>query len=90
MSGFVYILQSGKNGRFYIGSSNDVVRRKSEHDRGHVVATRNLRPLELVFFKEYSAVAVARTVEHWLKRLKDRRILERIIANSAISKDFTT
>ena len=89
MIGFVYILQSRKNGRYYIGSSNEVARRKSEHDRGHVIATRNLRPLKLVFHQEYETIGIARKVEYWLKRLKDKQILEKIVASGEITKDFT-
>jgi predicted GIY-YIG superfamily endonuclease len=37
---WVYILQSGKTQRFYIGSTNDFARRLEEHQRGHTPSTR--------------------------------------------------
>ncbi len=88
MQGFVYILQSKRNDRYYVGSTNNVDRRKSEHDRGNVVATRSLRPLELVFQQVYPSLQVARQMEHWLKRLKDRRILDKIIIDGRIQKEL--
>lgn len=84
MRGYVYILQSIKNGRYYIGSSIDVNNRFSEHSNGLVRATKFLLPLKLVFSKEYSTVNEARKIEYKLKRFKSRKILEKIITDNDI------
>jgi putative endonuclease len=84
MRGFVYILHSAKNGRYYIGSTNSVDRRLKEHVEGIVKATCNLRPLSLVFQQEYKTLCEARQVERKLKRFKRRDIIERIVKEKEI------
>ncbi|MBL7074708.1 GIY-YIG nuclease family protein [candidate division KSB1 bacterium] len=82
MSGYVYILQSKKNFRYYIGSTKDIKRRLEEHHQGKSKATRNIRPLELVYCKHYSILKEARQQERRLKSFKRRKIIERIIEKS--------
>jgi putative endonuclease len=84
LKGFVYILQSERNGTFYIGSTNDVERRVFEHQIGHVKSTKNLRPLILKFFKEYDTLIEARKIEYKLKSLKSKKIIECIIEEKDI------
>lgn len=77
-------MQSAKNGRYYIGSTNAVERRFEEHCRGHVKATKYLLPIELKFFKEYESLALARRIEYKIKKLKSRKIIERIVLEKEI------
>lgn len=81
---FVYILQSEKNGRYYIGSTNDIDRRLLEHNSGKTKSLRHILPLKLVFKKEYKVLIDARRMELHLKKLKNRNILERIISEGDI------
>jgi len=39
--------------RSYTGFTEDLDRRIAEHMRGHVISTRNRRPLKLVYFEEF-------------------------------------
>ena len=80
----VYILKSEKTGRYYIGSTNDINRRISEHNAGKTKSLRYLRPLKIVFKKEFHVLEEARRVEIKLKKLKNRDILERIIEDQEI------
>jgi putative endonuclease len=41
---FVYVLQSAVDGRFYVGLTNDLQRRLSEHNRGKMKYTKAFRP----------------------------------------------
>ena len=84
MEGVVYILQSLKNGRYYIGSTNAIERRFEEHCRGHVAATKYLLPLELKFFQVYESLELARRIEYRLKKLKSRKIIEKIVLEKEI------
>lgn len=84
MQGFVYILKSQKNGRYYIGSTVDTERRFREHQSGCVRATRNSRPFERVFLEAFETIQDARRIEYRLKRLKSRKIIERIIKDGKI------
>jgi len=82
--GFVYILQSEKSGGYYVGSTDNVVRRFSEHQNGIVKSTRNLRPWVLKYSKEYESLTEARKVEYKLKSFKSRRVIEQIIGEKNI------
>ncbi|OGE63759.1 hypothetical protein A3A14_04315 [Candidatus Daviesbacteria bacterium RIFCSPLOWO2_01_FULL_43_38] len=81
----IYILQSSVNGRFYIGSTNDLDRRITEHCVGKTKSLQNLRPLQLVFHQEYQTIEQARIIERKLKKLKSRVIIERIIKEGFVS-----
>ncbi len=75
----VYILQSAKNGKYYIGSTNDLKRRLSEHNSGQTKSLKNIRPLTLVFRKEFATLSDARKIERKLKKLKSRNIMDTIV-----------
>ncbi|HOX96694.1 MAG TPA: GIY-YIG nuclease family protein [Candidatus Woesebacteria bacterium] len=48
-----YVLQSLKNGRLYIGSTNNLSRRLSEHNSGQSTYTKSTRPYVLVYSEEF-------------------------------------
>ena len=81
---FVYILQSQTNFRYYIGSTNNLERRLKEHNAGKSTYTKLTKPFKLVFAKEYLALREARQIEYKLKKLKSRKIIERIILDKEI------
>ena len=71
MSGsyFVYILASKRNGTLYVGVTNDLVRRMSEHKAKLVPGfTRRYGVDKLVYFEEYASILDARARERSLKR----------------------
>ncbi|OGJ05714.1 hypothetical protein A2456_00070 [Candidatus Nomurabacteria bacterium RIFOXYC2_FULL_36_19] len=86
--GYLYILKSEKNGRYYIGSTNNLERRLAEHNSGHTASIKNLLPLRLVFSKIYANLKEARKMELHLKRMKSRSILEKIIEEKTIKTNF--
>ncbi len=81
---FVYILQSEKNGRYYIGSTENVERRLVEHNSGKTASLRYLIPMRLVFKQEFENSIMAKRMERKLKNAKSKSILERIIADGFI------
>ncbi len=85
---FVYILQSRKNGKFYIGSTNDIDRRLIEHNSGHTRHTREQGPFELIFKQEYPNLIISRNVERWLKKQKSHTFLDKVISDGKITKEF--
>jgi len=66
---FVYILASGRNGTLYIGVTNDLVRRMTEHKAKVVPGfTRKYGVDKLVYFEQYASILEARARERRLKR----------------------
>jgi putative endonuclease len=72
----VYILQSLKNGRLYTGSTNDLVRRLLEHNRGQSKYTKLTAPFELIYKEEYNTKSEAYRRELFLKTGKGRAFLK--------------
>ena len=44
---YVYILKSAIDNKLYVGSTNDIARRLTEHNSGKVDSTKNRIPLRL-------------------------------------------
>lgn len=67
---YVYVLKSVKDGDLYIGSTNDLKRRFTEHNNGEVRSTKSRRPFTLVYYEAYASEHDARQRE---ARLKPRK-----------------
>jgi putative endonuclease len=66
---FVYILASGSNGTLYVGVTNNLPRRLSEHKAKLVPGfTRQHEVDRLVYFEAFDSILEARAREHSLKR----------------------
>ncbi len=64
---FVYFIKSLSNKWYYVGSTNDIDRRISEHNAGKVSSTKQKRPFILVYKKEFKTEQEARGYERLLK-----------------------
>jgi putative endonuclease len=65
----VYILASKRNGTLYVGVTNNLARRLSEHKAKPVSGfTRKYDVDQLVYFEVFDSILDARTREHSLKR----------------------
>jgi putative endonuclease len=84
MNSFVYILESENCNKFYIGSSQNPEKRLLEHNSGKTISLRGKGPWKIVFQKKYSSNREARAIEAKLKKMKSRKILERIIQEKEI------
>lgn len=58
-----------------------------EHQGGQSRATRHLRPLELRLFYPVKILSEARSLEHGLKRAKNRKLINQIIIDQDIKMD---
>ena len=66
---FVYILASKRNGTLYIGVTNNLARRISEHKAKLIPGfTRQYDVSLLIYFETFESVLEARAREHSLKR----------------------
>jgi putative endonuclease len=80
---FIYILQSESSGKFYVGSTNDLQRRLSEHERAHSLATRGRGPWKLIHEEALPTLLLARQREREIKNWKSaKKIVKLIISHS--------
>lgn len=63
---YVYLLKLANN-FIYTGSTPDLKRRLKDHNSGKSLATKNLRPLKLVWYAAFPQRLVARRFEAYLK-----------------------
>jgi len=64
---YVYVLKSLKDQMSYVGSTNNLRRRFSEHNEGKVYSTKLRTPFILVYYEAYRNETDARMREHNLK-----------------------
>jgi putative endonuclease len=81
MKFFVYILQSQKDKKFYIGSTSDLEKRLVYHNRGANRSTRHRRPCTLIYFEEFDEKTFAMKREYFLKSPKGFLEKKKIIKN---------
>jgi putative endonuclease len=64
---YVYVLFSEKDNKLYIGFTLDLKKRFYKHTSGFVQATKNRRPLKLIYYESYTLQADAKRREKYLK-----------------------
>ncbi len=83
---YVYILSSRKDGKFYVGSTDNLRRRLVEHQRGQCESTRLRRPLELEAYIAVKGEAIARSLEKYLKTGSGMATLRKRILTSGVPR----
>jgi putative endonuclease len=73
---FIYILKSLKDNRTYVGYTDNIERRLVEHNSGQTNATKNRRPLELIFSEKVETLKEAKERESYWKSGAGRRKLK--------------
>jgi putative endonuclease len=81
MSFFTYILYSEKLDKFYVGHTNNLIRRFHEHNSFQSSSTKSGTPWELVFSKEFYTNSEANKFELKIKSMKSRKYIEEMISN---------
>lgn len=76
---YVYIMASTKNGTLYMGVTNDIPRRATEHREGTASAfTKKYRVHRLVYVEEHgeilNAIAREKTLKRWRRAWKNALI----------------
>ena len=80
---FVYILQSQKDQKYYIGHTNDIGRRLIDHNRGKSKSVRNRGPFQLVYKEPFATRIAAIEREKQIKRYKGGEAFKRLIPNTS-------
>ena len=73
---YVYILESKKDKKHYIGQTNNIDNRIKEHNNGKVSSTRGRRPLGLIYFEQYKTRKEALRKEKYYKTQRGRQYLK--------------
>ena len=78
---------SERDGKFYIGYTDDLKKRLNDHNKGKVPSTKNRTPLKLVYYEAYASRQDAMFRETNLKlRAKALRQLKNRIKRSLEAK----
>jgi len=76
---YVYFLKSTLDNNLYIGSTNDINRRFTEHNSGMVDSTKNRTPFILEAYIAVKDKAKAIELEHYFKTGSGKAVLNKRI-----------
>lgn len=74
----VYILKSLKDRKRYIGFTENLERRLSEHKNGLVKSTKNRGPLKLIHSENFDIKIEAQNRKKFYKTIKGREYLKKL------------
>lgn len=75
----VYVLESTKDGSYYLGSTENIERRLWEHNHGIRKYTASKKPWVLIYSEEYTTRGEAVKRERYLKGLKNKTYLQSLM-----------
>lgn len=73
---YVYVLQSEKDNKFYVGYTEKLERRLEMHNNGNVNSTKNRRPLKLIYYEACINQKDALNREKYLKTSYGKRYIK--------------
>ena len=76
MAYYFYVLRSQTTGRFYLGHTENMVRRIFQHNNNRTVSIKNRGRWELFYSEEYPTRAEAAQWERYMKRMKSHVYIE--------------
>jgi len=79
MEYYVYVLQSLKDGKYYIGSTADVSKRIEFHNAGLQRSTKHRIPFKLILVEKYDSKSKALKREMQLKSWKGGSAFKKLI-----------
>ena len=78
---YVYVLESMKDGKRYIGMTTDLRRRFREHQDGKSFATKTRRPFSLIYYEAGKSYVDASNRERYFKTTGGRRALAKRLSD---------
>jgi putative endonuclease len=82
MKYFVYIIESLKDGTYYVGSTQDLSERLERHNQGRSRYTKVKRPWKLVYSEEHIDRSSAAKQEREIKSKKSKSHIEALVRAS--------
>lgn len=76
---YVYILQSDKTGKYYVGYTKNLEKRLKEHNAGKTKSLIQHLPLKLIKVEEYQFYKEARGREKQIKKYKSGEAFKNIL-----------
>ena len=83
----LYIIYSKIIDQYYSGQTNDLNDRLRRHNEGRSLATKRGVPWELKKAVDFETRSEAMNAENWLKRMKSRKVIEKVIAGEIDLKE---
>jgi putative endonuclease len=81
---YVYIIQSEKDGSYYVGSTKDLAERVGRHNQGRSKYTKAKRPWKLIYSEEHKDRSEAVRQENKIKARKSKEYTESLVRTSPI------
>ena len=73
---YTYLLKSKKDGKMYVGFTNDLRKRLSQHNSGKSTYTKGRGPFEIIYYEACLLEEKARSRELYLKTGMGKRYLK--------------
>ena len=83
-----YILHSSKLDKYYVGSTNDIIRRLADHNRGKEKFTKTGCPWILVYKEDFARLTEARNRERIIKKQKSKKYIQNLKRYPEISQNL--
>lgn len=83
MHHYVYVLRSNKDGKLYVGLTNNLYKRFKQHNAGLVKSTRQRRPFILLYFEKFLFRSDAAKREKFFKSGIGRETIKTLIVASS-------
>jgi putative endonuclease len=88
MKYFIYILQSEKDGTYYIGHTSNLEARIRRHNQGGSAYTKSKAPWKLLYEEDLNSKAEAMNREREIKGKKSREYIEQLVrASRGVSRE---
>jgi len=78
---YTYVLQSLKDGNYYVGYAKDLRKRIEEHNAGKNFSTKSRNPFKLIYYEACLNEQDAKQREKYLKNTVGRRYLSKRLRN---------
>ncbi|MFX1487407.1 MAG: GIY-YIG nuclease family protein [Promethearchaeota archaeon] len=79
---YIYIIQSEKDGSYYIGSTRDLHDRLERHNQGRSKYTKPKLPWKLIYHEKHTDRSTAMKKEKEIKNRKSRHYIEHLVRTS--------